>query len=83
MTNYHMLWRWRNQRKHNEEYVMPSNLLNDIKQKINTYKISQSMIQNVHMKKKNTQLICWSSPNDPWIRLNMNEVIKENLKVCY
>lgn len=41
------------------------------------------MIQNVHMKKNNTQLICWSSPNDPWIRLNMNEVIKENLKVCY
>lgn len=78
-TTCHMLWYSRNQRKYNADYIMPTNLVTEIRRKIMAYKDSISIMQKVHQKREVIKLISWHPPNADWLALNTDGAVKSNL----
>lgn len=75
-----MLWYWRNQGRYNDDHIMHTNLLNEIRMNFSTYKESVGLMQKVYQKKRTTHLISWTPLSDNWFALNTYGMIKCNLE---
>lgn len=74
-TMCHMLWYWQNQRTHNDDFVMPLNIVDEINKRVNFYRENLSLSKRFHLQQPTTKLVRWNPPIENWITLKNNSLV--------
>ncbi|XP_058750605.1 uncharacterized protein LOC131623586 [Vicia villosa] len=79
-TTCHSLWFWRNQRKHDDQFVMPSNLSFMLCNKFKVYHAAIDRGREISAKNQQEKHIKWNPPSFGCICVNVDGAVNGSLQ---
>jgi hypothetical protein len=78
----HLAWTWRNKEKHDDHFIPPVKQVEVIRQRINSYKLVDRVLQHGIQHQQTMVQIGWTPPMSGWVCVNIDGACRDGIIGC-